>query len=120
MTKVGAGAGRGQDMRQEDPLVQLVDGILGLIQLTLGRDLLGGRKEAGKLVGGGEDQLLHPDLLTVAVGERLVDLVRVAADEGLPHEPLLEPVATATRELGAILGEGPSQSDPAPDAHRKE
>ncbi len=56
--EVGAGPGRGEDVREEDSLSDLGALLVGQLALGLGRHLGGARHQAGEALGGRDQQLL--------------------------------------------------------------
>ena len=80
---MAAALGVGEELVEQDALVDLDAVLVGLPQLGLGVDLGLGRHEAGHEAGGVVGQPLDAHELPAAVGQPVVERAGMAAQEGV-------------------------------------
>ncbi len=83
--QMGAGPWRGEDLGEEDPLVDLHALLVSLARLALGQHGGAGRHQAGVALRGGVGQVLDADERAEVIGEVGVDQIAVGAQEAGAH-----------------------------------
>ena len=102
MAEMLAACSVGENMRQEDSLVDLDAVLVALLQRRFCRDLRRRRGEARDQIGRLEDQLLDPQEARAAAGEAVVDRHGMRLEEGLAARARGGEKGFGSRRLGGI------------------